>query len=225
MIDTVIFDLDGTLLNTLDDLMDSVNYALKECGFKERTYAEIRAFVGNGVRLLIERALPFGVSAEQTERCFQLFTKHYDKNMNNKTRPYDGIEAALKAVKDRGLKTAVVSNKYDSAVKELVFSLFGEFIDEAVGESENVKKKPAPDGVEAALRSLGSQKAAAVYVGDSDVDALTARNSCLKFIGVTWGFRDREVLESLGAEIIIDSPPQLISALDSLGAAMEMSLS
>lgn len=215
MIDTIIFDLDGTLLNTLDDLKDSTNYALKACGFKERGYEEIRGFVGNGVRLLIERAVPKNTDGAKVDECFEIFARHYDKNMENKTRAYDGIESMLKIVKERGYKTAVVSNKYDSAVKKLVNERFGKYISLAVGESETVRKKPAPDGVWAALESLGATRERAVYVGDSDVDAMTAKNAALRFIGVTWGFRDRALLESLGADRIIDSPAELVEAVES----------
>lgn len=216
MTDTIVFDLDGTLLNTLDDLMDSTNYALLACGFPARGYEEIRSFVGNGVGLLIERACPADASKAQVADCLKLFTAHYDKNKSNKTRPYDGIAEMLAQVRARGFKSAVVSNKYDAAVKELVFSLFGEWIDEAIGESADVRKKPAPDGVAAALKRLNSDKKSAVYVGDSDVDAQTAKNAKMKFIGVTWGFRDRALLERMGADAIIDAPSELFEALEKI---------
>ena len=215
MVEAIVFDLDGTLLNTLDDLQDSTNYALKQCGFDPRGYEEVRSFVGNGVRLLIERAVPQGTDKAQVEKCFEIFTKHYDKNMENKTRPYDGVEQMLEEVKKRGYKTAVVSNKYDSAVKKLVGERFGKYIGLAVGESETVKKKPSPDGVWAALERLGGKRESAVYVGDSEVDAMTAKNAGLRFVGVTWGFRDRELLESLGADRIIDNPSELVAAVES----------
>lgn len=213
MTDTIIFDLDGTLLNTLDDLADSTNYSLRKCGFPERSIDEIRSFVGNGVRLLIERAVPENTPEKDTDACFGIFTAHYDKNMENKTRPYDGIIEMLALVKQNGFKTAVVSNKYDSAVKKLVSERFGGFIDAAVGESGTVRKKPAPDGVDYALACLKSERQNAVYVGDSDVDALTARNSRMRFIGVTWGFRDRALLESMGADCVIDRPAQIFAAI------------
>ena len=213
MTDTVVFDLDGTLLNTLDDLMDSVNYALEKCGYPPRSYEEVRAFVGNGVRLLVERAVPKGTDKSSTDRVFSAFTEHYNKNMENKTRPYDGIFELLAALKARGIKTAIVSNKYDSAVKKLARELFAGTVDTAIGESETVAKKPAPDGVLKALKELGSTRATAVYVGDSDVDAQTAKNSGLRFIGVTWGFRDRELLETFSPYAIIDRPEELLSKL------------
>ena len=213
MKDTVVFDLDGTLLNTLDDLMDSVNFALGKCGFPSRSYEEVRAFVGNGVRLLVERAVPVGTDKKDADKVFDIFTAHYDKNMENKTRPYDGVHELLAALKARGIKTAIVSNKYDSAVKQLAEKLFGDMIDEAVGESKTVAKKPAPDGVLAALAKLGSDKSDAVYIGDSDVDAETAKNSGLDFIGVTWGFRDHSLLETFPHIAIVDRPEEILPLL------------
>lgn len=214
MKDTAVFDLDGTLLNTLDDLMDSVNFALEKCGFKVRSYEEVRAFVGNGVRLLVERAVPSGTSKSDADRVFKEFTAHYDKNMENKTRPYDGVKELLAALKARGIKTAIVSNKYDSAVKQLAKKLFGDMIDIAVGESETVAKKPAPDGVLAALASLGSIGTNAVYIGDSDVDAETAKNAKIDFIGVTWGFRDRSLLETFPHVAIVDKTEEILTVFE-----------
>lgn len=213
MTDTIVFDLDGTLLNTLDDLMDSVNHALESCGYPSRSYEEVRSFVGNGVRLLVERAMPKSAGRKETDRVFEAFAAHYNANMENKTRPYDGVKELLAAVKTRGIKTAIVSNKYDSAVKELAKRLFKGTIDTAIGESETVAKKPAPDGVLKALAELGARKETAVYVGDSDVDAMTAKSSGLRFIGVTWGFRDRELLESFEPFAIIDSPAELLEKI------------
>lgn len=208
MTDTIVFDLDGTLLNTLDDLMDSVNYMLRGEGYPVRSYDEIRAFVGNGVGLLVERSLPEG-HKDEAERCLKIFSAHYDLNKENKTRPYDGIIELLTAVKAAGYKTAIVSNKYDAAVKELADKVFSGLIDTAVGEREGVAKKPAPDGVFAALESLGSARERAVYVGDSDVDVETAKNAGLPVVGVTWGFRDRALLERMKADYIIDRPSEL----------------
>lgn len=216
MTDTIIFDLDGTLLNTLDDLTDSTNYALSACGYPKRSYEEIRSFVGNGVRLLIERAVPKTVGKPEIDECFDIFTKHYDKNKNNKTRPYVGIVELLRAVKSKGYRTAIVSNKYDSAVRQLADELFSGCIDVAVGESAGRTKKPAPDGVFAALSMLGSTTKTSVYIGDSDVDGMTANNAGLRFIAVTWGFRDRELLRKFSPIAIIDSPEDLLSVLATL---------
>lgn len=215
MIDTILFDLDGTLLNTLDDLMDSVNYALTVCGCPERTYEEVRAFVGNGVRLLVERALPDG-QKDRTDECLKVFSAHYDKNKANKTRPYDGILSMLSAVKDAGFKTAVVSNKYDSAVKELAETEFNGLIDLAIGVRDGVAPKPAPDSAFEAMRQLASDKAACVYVGDSDVDVMTAKNAGLPIVAVTWGFRDRSLLVDMGADVIVDAPAEILPAVQKL---------
>jgi phosphoglycolate phosphatase len=212
--DTIVFDLDGTLIDTLEDLKDSVNYAMNVYGFPERSLEEIRTFVGNGVGKLIERAIPDGIENPLYKECLKVFQDHYSKNMQNKTAPYNGIKELLAELKDRGFKMAVVSNKFDSAVKELVKEFFGDYIKVAIGESENVSRKPAPDTVIKALAELGSAPDKAVYVGDSEVDVMTAKNSKLTCIGVTWGFRTREVLEKEGAQYIIDEPHQLLSILD-----------
>lgn len=213
MIDTVLFDLDGTLLNTLDDLCDSVNYALGKFGYPARTLEEVRGFVGNGVKLLINRALPENAK-EKTDEVLAVFEEHYNLNKENKTRPYDGVTEMLGLVCAK-YKTAIVSNKYDRAVKELKDKLFP-LVNVAVGEGGGREKKPAPDMVEYALKKLGSNKNRAVYVGDSDVDVATARNSGLKLIAVSWGFRSRELLESLNADIIIDDPDELTGAIERL---------
>lgn len=213
MIDTILFDLDGTLLNTLDDLCDSTNYALSAFGYPARTLDEVRMFVGEGVRLLIERALP-KAAKEKTDEVLAVFEKHYDKNKENKTRPYDGIVAMLKEVCGR-YKTAIVSNKYDKAVAALRDKLFPE-VAFAVGEREGLAKKPAPDMAEYALKALKSEKKSAVYVGDSNIDILTARNSGLPIIAVSWGFRPRTMLEAMGADKIIDRPSELEKAIAEL---------
>lgn len=214
MIDTVIFDLDGTLLNTLDDLMDSTNYALAQLGCPPRTYDEIRSFVGEGVRLLIERALPDD-RKDETDRALAVFSAHYDVHKADKTRPYDGIADMLTAVQAAGYRMAIVSNKYDAAVQDLRARVFPQ-ISVAVGEREGLAKKPAPDGVLLALRQLGALPQNAVYVGDSDVDVRTARNAGLPIVAVTWGFRDRALLQRLGADVIIDAPDRLPEAIKQL---------
>lgn len=211
---TVLFDLDGTLLNTLDDLCDSTNYALQAFGYPERSLVEVRQFVGEGVRKLIYRALPDNAK-ERTDEVLAVFEKHYDKNKENKTRPYDGIAEMLSEVCAR-YKTAIVSNKYNAAVEALRDKLFPT-VAVAVGERDGLAKKPAPDMVEYALELLGSDKEDAVYVGDSNVDILTARNSGLPIIAVSWGFRPKSMLIEMGADIIIDSPAELIAAIEKLG--------
>jgi len=211
--DTVIFDLDGTLLNTLDDLADSVNEALRIHGFPLRTTQEVRQFVGNGVGRLMECSVPEGRENPKFERCLADFRTHYSGNLQNKTRPYPGIMELLQQLDDQGYRMAVVSNKFDTAVKGLCKTYFGRYIKVAIGESAGVDKKPAPDSVFRALKELGSDAKKAVYVGDSDVDVLTARNAGLPCVGVTWGFRDRELLEQEGADRVIDDPGEFLDAI------------
>ena len=215
MIDTVIFDLDGTLLNTLDDLCDSVNFALTQHGYPTRTVEEVRFMVGEGVRLLCERALPSAFSGTATvDTVLSTFSAHYTLNSGNKTRPYSGVPQMLQEVCGR-YKTAIVSNKFQRAVDDLKNSLFP-FVTVAVGEDPSRKRKPAPDGVFYALELLKSKAANAVYVGDSDIDILTARNASLPVIGVSWGFRGRAFLEEHGADEIIDAPSELLAAIERL---------
>jgi phosphoglycolate phosphatase len=212
--DTVIFDLDGTTLDTLQDLADSVNHALKTCGLPERSYTDVRRFVGNGVRNLMSLCVPDGLLNPQFEQCFDLFRAHYEKNLQNKTAPYPGIPELLAELGAKQYKMAIVSNKLDSAVKELTKLYFGNLISIAIGETEYLQRKPAPDSVFKALEHLGSAVESAVYVGDSEVDVQTARNAGMPCIGVTWGFRDREVLESAGADFIINVPGELMRILE-----------
>lgn len=212
MIKTVIFDLDGTLLNTLEDLKDAANFALSEFGYPKRSLEEIRCFVGNGVRKLIERAVP--EACENIDECLCIFKKNYSENMCNNTVPYNGILKILKDLQDNGVKIGVVSNKFDSAVKELCKKYFGNLVDIAVGQSDDVPKKPAPDGVLKAMKELGADKNSTVYIGDSEVDVQTAKNSGLPCIGVTWGFRNKNDLQ--GADYIIDNPCDIISVIRSM---------
>ncbi len=212
--DTVIFDLDGTLLNTLEDLADSTNYAMRAFGLKERSINEVRNFVGNGVDVLIERAVEGAISKEQELECLDVFKQHYSKNMDNKTKPYDGIMDVIKELLKRGYHIAIVSNKFDAAVKGLNVDYFEGLFPVAIGASDTVAKKPAPDSVIKALQELHSDKERAVYVGDSDVDIMTARNSGLPCISVTWGFRDEELQRSMGTDYIIHKPEELLDVLD-----------
>lgn len=214
MTDTIIFDLDGTLLNTLEDLADSTNYALREYGLPERTLQEIRRFVGNGVELLMERAVAGALSKEKEQQCLTVFKQYYSENMNCKTKPYTGILDLVRNLLDQRYRIAIVSNKFDSAVKELNLEYFEGMFPVAIGASDTVAKKPAPDSVLEALKQLDSGKGQAIYVGDSDVDVMTAKNSGIPCIGVTWGFRDEELLRSMGAEYIIHKPEQLLDILD-----------
>lgn len=204
----VVFDLDGTLLNTLEDLTDSTNYALKKCGFKTRSLDEVRRFVGDGMPLLIERALPENALKSDFDKCYELFCRHYKTNMENKTAPYDGVCELLERLKERGLKLAIVTNKGDFAAQQLCDEMFP-CVDTVVGGSPELPKKPAPDGVYIALERLGVEKSQAVFVGDSQVDYKTAVNAGLDCISVLWGFREREELEAIGASRFACSASEL----------------
>lgn len=211
--EAILFDLDGTLLNTLEDLKDSCNAALEACGYAPRTLDEVRRFVGNGVGLLIRRALPEGAGEEEYSRCLALFKAHYQNNLDNKTRPYPGIEQSLDALLARGYRIGVVSNKFDAAVKALCAHHFPR-IQVAVGEREGVRKKPAPDSALAAAQALGVRPASTLYVGDSEVDIQTARNAGMDCLSVDWGFRPEAVLRDAGATRIIHSPGALLDAIE-----------
>ena len=197
---TVIFDLDGTLLDTLKDLADAVNYALRKEGMPERTIDEVRRFVGNGVRLLMIRAVPGGESNPLFEETFAQFKEYYGEHCNDNTKPYDGMIELLETLKSKGYSVAIVSNKIDFAVKELSALYFKGIVPVAIGEKEGVRRKPAPDTVREALKELGRTAEESVYVGDSDVDIETAKNADMPCISVLWGFRDREFLEEHGAK-------------------------
>ncbi|MBQ7180663.1 MAG: HAD-IIIA family hydrolase [Bacteroidaceae bacterium] len=210
---TIIFDLDGTLLDTLEDLYLSVNHAMYSCGFPQRTLSEVRNFVGNGVRLLIHRAVPQGTPQPQKEACFQLFRAHYVQHCQDHTRPYPGIQEMLATLKKEGYRMGIVSNKLQAGVTELHEAWFRETIDVAVGESEGIRRKPAPDMVQHALRQLGSPATEAVYVGDSDVDLETARQAGMPCISVLWGFRERAFLSAHGATTFAERPDEIAKIL------------
>ena len=205
-----VFDLDGTLLDTLDDLHNSVSEALCLHGLPDRTREEIRSFVGDGVEMLIRRAVPFGTGEETVLTVLKDFKAIYAQNCRLHTAPYAGIPELLAALRARGVRVAVVSNKFDAAVKELCAHYFGNAVEVAVGERPDVRKKPAPDTVFEALSALGARTSDAVYVGDSDTDVQTARNAAMDCFSVTWGFRDEEFLLANGATRVAHSPDELL---------------
>ena len=211
MYKTYIFDLDGTLLSTLGDLAASCNYALRTNGMPERTIDEVRVFVGNGVKKLMERAVPNGEDNPAFEKTYSNFRKHYMEHNLDTTKPYDGVMDLLKELNSRGKKVAVVSNKFYAATKELCRHFFGNLVQVAIGEREDIRKKPAPDTVIEAMRQLGVTTEGAVYIGDSDVDIETARNSGMPCISVLWGFRDRDFLLQHGATTLVDTPADILS--------------
>lgn len=209
----LIFDLDGTILNTLDDLAASTNYALEQNSMPKRSLDEIRAFVGNGIRKLIERAVPSGSSEAEKKAVLESFTAHYKAHSANKTRPYDGIVELLEQLKIQGYLMAVVSNKADFAVQSLCETYFPRTFTFVVGEREGIRRKPAPDSIYEVLEQLNIPKEEAVYIGDSDVDAETAKNAGIDLIAVTWGFRNREVLEAMGAKVFAQTPKEILDVL------------
>ena len=211
-----IFDLDGTLLDTLGDLAASVNYALKACDMPQHSIDDVRRFVGNGVRLLMERAVPDGAANPQFEEAFTTFRQHYMQHSLHTTRPYDGVMEMLQALRSRGFRTALVSNKIYEATQEPCQHFFADSIEVAIGEheAEGIRKKPAPDTVNEALRQLGVSREHAVYVGDSDVDVATAAASGMPCISVLWGFRDREFLLAHGATQFISHPSELLTLFE-----------
>lgn len=206
----IVFDMDGTILDTLEDLKNSMNHTLKLHNMPERTLDEIRSFVGNGIRRLIELAVAEGTSQDKMDIIHKDFMKHYEVHCADFTKPYDGINVLIKELRNRGYKTAVVSNKADAAVQDLCVEYFPGLFDLAIGERPEIAKKPAPDMVNLALDYFKISKENAVYVGDSDVDVATARNSDLNMIAVDWGFRTRDCLIEQGAKIIVSKPEEIL---------------
>ena len=206
---TYIFDLDGTLLSTLADLAASTNYALRTHHMPERSLDEVRRFVGNGVKKLMERAIPDGLNNPLFEETFATFRQHYMQHNLDTTQPYPGIMQLLEQLKAEDKNSAVVSNKFYAATRELCRHFFGDLVPVAIGEREDIRKKPAPDTVIEALRELGVDKEGAVYIGDSDVDIMTAKNSGMPCVSVLWGFRDKEFLLEHGATTLISKPEEM----------------
>ncbi|MDO5293031.1 MAG: HAD family hydrolase [bacterium] len=215
-IDTVIFDLDGTLLYTLEDLKDSVNFALDKMHYPLRSLCEVREFVGNGIYRLIEQSVPAKTTVEKINETFEIFKSHYIVNCNNKTEPYLNIIDLLKNLKENGYKLAIVSNKNQDAVQILSNIYFKDLIEVAIGATETIQKKPAPDTVYKAIEELGSSCNHSIYVGDSEVDIATAKNANIPCVSVSWGFRAKEFLIAQGASIIIDKPLELFTMLNEL---------
>ena len=210
---TAIFDLDGTLLDTLEDLYRAVNHALHSHGLPLRTRDEIRSFVGNGVELLVRRSLPVGYTEETASSVLSDFKNTYAAICRDNTRPYEGILPLLSTLRERGIRIAVVSNKFDAATKALCAEYFGELVEVAVGERADIRKKPAPDTVLEALTALGVTADGAVYIGDSEVDIETAKNCDMDCISVTWGFKDTNFLLANGAKTLAHTPDQLLGLL------------
>lgn len=212
---TVIFDLDGTLLDTLDDLTNSVNYCMEKYGGPIHDREEVRGKVGNGIYVLMEKALPGGRENPRYQDCMAAFQPHYREHMLDSTKPFEGIGELLLALQRSNYKMAIVSNKFDAAVKGLNRRFFSDMIPVAIGEAEDkgIRKKPAPDTVFQAMEELGSVPEECIYVGDSDVDIRTAQNAGMPCISVTWGFKTTEFLKEHGARVIVNSPEELLQAI------------
>ena len=210
---TAVFDLDGTLLDTLEDLYLATNAALERHSLPRRSRDEVRLFVGNGVEMLIRRAVPAGTDEETILAVLADFKTTYAAICEDHTKPYDGILDMLAALRERGIRVAVVSNKFDAATKKLCEKYFGDLVEVAIGERAGVRKKPAPDTVHEALKELGVTLEGAVYIGDSDVDIRTAENCGMECISVTWGLRDEEFLIGNGAKALVDTPEKLLGVI------------
>lgn len=210
----VIFDLDGTILDTLQDLANSLNYALEQQGFPKRSLEEVRAFIGNGVRVLVRRGCPAGTPEEVQEQVFQRFLPHYDLHCKDLTRPYEGIHELLDALREQGIVTAVVSNKIEPAVKVLCQEHFPGQFTYQVGNRPDLAPKPAPDSVLEVLKQLEVDPSRVVYVGDTEVDVETARNAGLDCIGVDWGFRGGESLRKLGVKYLVQHPMEILQYVE-----------
>ncbi|MGP1487560.1 MAG: HAD family hydrolase [Peptoanaerobacter stomatis] len=208
--DTFIFDLDGTLLDTIGDLTNAVNYALKNYDYPQKTIPQIKSYVGDGIPKLIERAIPQGLENKNYNDVLKLFSDYYNSHLTDCTHIYDDIITVFEKLKEKNCKIAIVSNKSDKYVKILSEYFFKNYVDIAIGESENIRKKPSSDMANYALSKLSKTTDTSVYIGDSEVDILTAKNSSLPCISVSWGFRSKEFLEKNGANIIIDSPLEIL---------------
>ena len=207
----ILFDLDGTLLNTLEDLLDATNHVLSVCGYPTRTLSELRRFVGNGAENQLRLSLPEGASPEEVQKVLKLYKPYYTEHCQIKTRPYDGVLEALEILKEK-YPIAVVSNKPDAAVKSLCEQMFPGIF--ALGEAPDCPRKPAPDMVYKACRAIGVDTC--VYVGDSEVDVRTAKNAGVPCLSVLWGFRDREEIEAAGGDCFCENPGQLAERLEEI---------
>lgn len=207
--DAILLDMDGTVLNTIEDLTDAMNAALRHYDMPERSLEEVRAFVGNGARRLVEQAVPAGTPEALTEQVLDWYKPYYDAHCQIKTRPYDGIDTLLRDLREKGLRLCILSNKPDPAVKILAEKHFPGLLDLALGETAAIRRKPWPDMILACAETLGIEKERCLYVGDSEVDVLTARNAGIDCASVCWGFRTRQQLLEAGAARIFDRPESL----------------
>ncbi|MGN0233712.1 MAG: HAD family hydrolase [Bacteroidaceae bacterium] len=213
MYKALIFDLDGTLTDSLKDLWLSVNHSLRTMGWPERTSDEVRTFVGNGVHLLIERSVPQGTRPEELEQCFQLFRSHYVEHCMDHTAPYPGIPEMLSELNKDGYRMAIVSNKLQAGVNMMYNRHYASLVHVAIGEHDGVCRKPAPDMIFEALTQLKVKKEECIYLGDSDIDIRTAQAAGLPCISVLWGFRDKKFLLAHGATTLAEHPSDILDII------------
>lgn len=211
---TIIFDLDGTLLNTLQDLKNALNFAMNKMGYPERTLNEVRNFVGNGISLLVKRAVPEGTSENDFQKALDIFMGYYSEHLSDCTRPYEGVTELAEKLKIQGKKLAIISNKTDDAAQDVVNHFFGGLFQLVVGKRDDLPSKPAPDSVYYVMEKLNCEKSDCIYIGDSEVDVQTAHNADLPCIGVTWGYRDRDVFVSHNAEYIADTTDEILTIIN-----------
>ena len=204
-----IFDLDGTLLNTLEDLKNSVNFAMRSMGYPEHTLEQVRMFIGNGIAMLIKRAVPQGTDEIDEKKTLGIFTEHYNAHLNDCTAPYPGVTESMTALKNRGVKIGVVTNKNDDSAKMLIAGYFGNLVDVTLGHLDGIPSKPNPEALLRVMSDLGVNAEETLYFGDSDVDVLTAKNAGVKSVGASWGFRGEDVLLKAGADIILSDPNKI----------------
>ncbi len=209
----IIWDMDGTLLDTLEDILESVNQTMRAFSLPEKTKTDVRNSVGNGIGRLVELCIPDGKDHPQFDTIAAYFLDHYSKNSRNKTKLYDGLDDLLEKCAQSGIRMGIVSNKGDAIVKELSELYFHGLIPVAIGAIAGRRMKPQPDAVFEAMRELGAQKEDTVYIGDSEVDVATAMNAGLDCIAVDWGFRDTDVLVKAGADVILHTPEELCAYL------------
>ncbi len=213
MFRAIVFDLDGTLLDTLDDLTDSVNASLAHFSLPKVTKENVRDSIGNGARRLIEGVVKDGAAYPEFEELLAYYIPYYQAHCREKTAPYEGILPMMQAAKKAGIKMAIVSNKGDGAVKTLSELYFPGLVEAAVGERPGIRRKPVPDSVLEAMRLLDSAPEETLYVGDSEVDYETAKNAGISCMLVSWGFRDREMLEKMSPDYLIDKPEELLTVI------------
>lgn len=218
---TIIFDMDGTLLNTLDDIADSLNYSLERCGYPVHPVNDIRKMIGGGASILLERAAPKEISADAMEELKAVFLKHYFANSNNKTDLYDGIRPLVSRLAEEGFQMGIVSNKGDKAVKELSQFYFQDEMKMSLGERADIKRKPAPEALLLAMDMMGVKPEECIYIGDSEVDAQFSINAGVPCIIVTWGFRDREELLCVNPDAIVDTVDELYEQIHRMGGREE----